>query len=649
MSNYGSSTSINSEEGPPGPTEKKKGFKGVLNNFVGAAKDMFNNNGNGGSGSGSGGGSARSSDSLSPTAAALKSLTISGPYNPVHLTHVGYNPDTGEFTGLPPDWQALISMSGISKQEQSAHPQTVLDIIGFYQDATKEAQGVNSPSPWTKFQYGGQPSAPATAIKLASPPSAAGAALAAVAGSSHRPAPAVPGPPRDPSSAPQLPPLSFESSTSAPLAVPTLAPLPATSLATAAPAPMLLPKPSVPARPYAPAAPATTGPSSFTSPSTSPGIGRKPSGKRIDSHNRPHRQSSIATGTAAPAAAAPSVPMPANAPEKLASATAAAVAASNKPLPPPKDAAAPAAPAAPAREMTKEAVVARLEQIVSQGDPTKQYRNLVKIGQGASGGVYTATQVSTGEVVAVKQMNLDQQPKKELIINEIVVMKKSKHPNIVNFIDAFLWKGDLWVVMEYMDGGALTDVVTYNLMTEGQIAAVCREVLQGLAHLHSQGIIHRDIKSDNVVLSNQGQIKLTDFGYCAQINEYQSKRNTMVGTPYWMAPEIVTRKDYGDKVDVWSTGILCLECIEGEPPYLNENPLRALYLIATNGTPQLQNPGQLSSTFRDFLAKCLEVDADRRPSAAEMLRHPFLAKAAPLTSLGPLIQAAKEAASGQKK
>jgi p21-activated kinase 1 len=108
-------------------------------------------------------------------------------------------------------------------------------------------------------------------------------------------------------------------------------------------------------------------------------------------------------------------------------------------------------------------------------------------------------------------MNLKQQPKKELIINEILVMKDSRHRNIVNFIDSYLWNGDLWVVMEYMEGGSLTDVVTSNMKMEGQIAAVCKEVLQGLSHLHSQGVIHRDIKSDNVLLSLQGDIKLSTY------------------------------------------------------------------------------------------------------------------------------------------
>lgn len=127
----------------------------------------------------------------------------------------------------------------------------------------------------------------------------------------------------------------------------------------------------------------------------------------------------------------------------------------------------------------------------------------------ASGGVYTAYQVGSNLSVAIKQMDLDKQPKKDLIINEILVMRASRHPNIVNYIDSFLYKNELWVVMEYMEGGSLTDVVTANLMSEGQIAAVSRETCQGLDHLHRHGVIHRDIKSDNVLLSLNGDIKLS--------------------------------------------------------------------------------------------------------------------------------------------
>ncbi|KAH0610080.1 uncharacterized protein H6S33_012626 [Morchella sextelata] len=304
--------------------------------------------------------------------------------------------------------------------------------------------------------------------------------------------------------------------------------------------------------------------------------------------------------------------------------------------------------------MTEAQVMEKLRSVVSPGDPNQSYTKLKKVGQGASGSVYVAKINSSpasamaasmlsssgknNARVAIKQMDLAHQPRKELIVNEILVMKESQHPNIVNFLDAFL-KGnsELWVVMEYMEGGALTDVIEANTLEEDQIATICFETCKGLEHLHAQNIIHRDIKSDNVLLDAYGHVKITDFGFCAKLTEQKSKRATMVGTPYWMAPEVVKQKEYDAKVDIWSLGIMAIEMIESEPPYLNEEPLKALYLIATHGTPTLKKPEKLSKELKNFLAVCLCVDVKHRATAEELLKHDFLRKGCPLASLAALL------------
>jgi protein-serine/threonine kinase len=329
--------------------------------------------------------------------------------------------------------------------------------------------------------------------------------------------------------------------------------------------------------------------------------------------------------------------------------------------------------------MSDAQVMERLRSVVSLSNPLESYNKQKKIGQGASGSVYVArirenapSPIAKDLIktygpraqVAIKQMDLRSQPRKELIVNEIIVMKESRHDNIVNFLDAFLQEDtfELWVVMEFMEGGALTDVIDNNSsISEEQIARICLEVsplgavrssklvvlltfyslaqtCKGLIHLHNQNIIHRDIKSDNVLLSSRGAVKITDFGFCAKLTEQRSKRATMVGTPYWMAPEVVKQKEYGSKVDIWSLGIMAIEMIESEPPYLNEEPLKALYLIATNGTPRLKKPEKLSKELKAFLSVCLCVDVKSRATAEELGRHEFLQHGCSLASLSELLR-----------
>ncbi|KAJ5669545.1 hypothetical protein N7462_010615 [Penicillium macrosclerotiorum] len=603
-------------------------------------------------------------------------IKISAPENPVHVTHVGYDNQTGQFTGLPKEWQRLLQENGISKKEQEEHPQTMMDIMRFYEKNTRG----DDDEVWHKFDnaHSMTTSTMNKNTTSTSPPSPPGSPRFPQNHESSFENPRSPPPiPRGPPAT--LPPAAATASMSPPLGglVPHRAPpKPPTGMIPARPPPQPPVSQSYtggavqrPQDPYS--SPFSTPPIPEAAPlAASPKPSRSNSRNGVPAHKTPnviasptqyqqHQEQVMAAAQQAIASKqldrSTSQRQQAKQPQQqqpltLATNTGPSPADSSPVSPPPQGSRAP--PAARPRQRQRQSnamdVRQRLLAICRPGDPTQIYYNLNKIGQGASGGVFTAYETGTNNCVAIKQMNLDLQPKKDLIINEILVMKDSKHRNIVNFLDSYLHGLDLWVVMEYMEGGSLTDVVTFNIMSEGQIAAVCRETLGGLQHLHSKGVIHRDIKSDNILLSLEGNIKLTDFGFCAQINDSHNKRNTMVGTPYWMAPEVVTRKEYGRKVDIWSLGIMAIEMIEGEPPYLTESPLRALYLIATNGTPTIKDEHQLSHIFRDFLHLALRVDPEKRASAHDLLKHPFMGLCSPLTHLAPLVKAARQSRAQEK-
>jgi len=291
----------------------------------------------------------------------------------------------------------------------------------------------------------------------------------------------------------------------------------------------------------------------------------------------------------------------------------------------------------PTTNLSHQQFRAALQLVVSPGDPRENLRNFVKIGEGSTGIVCIADDITRNQKVAIKQMNLKKQQRRELLFNEVVIMRDYHHRNIVNMLDAHLVEDELWVVMEYLEGGALTDIVTNMHMTEDQIATVCQQVLEALAYLHQEGVIHRDIKSDSILLSSDGCVKLSDFGFCAQVSAELPKRKSLVGTPYWMSPEVISRLPYGPEVDIWSLGIMVVEMLEGEPPYFDEAPLSAMRRIRDMPSPKLKQSGA-SPQLQGFLQKLVIRDPLKRPGARELLQHPFLKKARDPAILQPLIQ-----------
>jgi serine/threonine protein kinase len=260
-------------------------------------------------------------------------------------------------------------------------------------------------------------------------------------------------------------------------------------------------------------------------------------------------------------------------------------------------------------------------------DPYAFYKLLgSELGEGGTGVVKLGEDRRSGQLVAIKLVTIRPQDMEDLTA-EIYVMKNSRHRNLVAYFDSFLVEGRLWICMEYMGDGALTELILSQReqihFNETAIRYVLYNLLQGLAYLHSKFRIHRDIKSDNILIGDRGaRVKLADFGFSTQLTRQHDKRKTALGTAYWMAPELIRGKTYDEKVDIWSTGIVLLELMEGQPPYMDLPSLKALYLISKKGVPPLKE-NTWSEELLEVYYACTRMKPQKRPTALELLDFKF--------------------------
>uniref|UniRef100_A0A4X2K9H5 non-specific serine/threonine protein kinase n=1 Tax=Vombatus ursinus TaxID=29139 RepID=A0A4X2K9H5_VOMUR len=253
--------------------------------------------------------------------------------------------------------------------------------------------------------------------------------------------------------------------------------------------------------------------------------------------------------------------------------------------------------------------------------PEEVFDVLEKLGEGSYGSVFKAIHKESGQVVAIKQVPVESDLQE--IIKEISIMQQCDSPYVVKYYGSYFKNTDLWIVMEYCGAGSVSDIIRLRnkTLTEDEIATILKSTLKGLEYLHFMRKIHRDIKAGNILLNTEGHAKLADFGVAGQLTDTMAKRNTVIGTPFWMAPEVIQEIGYNCVADIWSLGITSIEMAEGKPPYADIHPMRAIFMIPTNPPPTFRKPELWSDEFTDFVKKCLVKSPEQRATATQLLQE----------------------------
>lgn len=270
--------------------------------------------------------------------------------------------------------------------------------------------------------------------------------------------------------------------------------------------------------------------------------------------------------------------------------------------------------------------------------PSEVFELICKLGKGSYGSVFKARYKATGGIVAIKKVPVDSDLTD--IVKEISIMQQCDSPFIVKCYGSLFDSQDLWICMEYCGAGSIADIMRLRgkALEEREIATVLQYSLRGLDYLHQMRKIHRDIKAGNILLLNSGTAKLADFGVAGQLSDTLAKRNTVIGTPYWMAPEVIQEIGYNYSADIWSLGITAIEMAEGKPPLADIHPMRALFMIPSQPPPALRKPSSWSAEFRTFVTACLSKTPESRPTAAALLQTEFIRHAQSCSILLPLIE-----------